>query len=249
MPVSVEDLLQNILEAYVEVDADLRLVQMNSNAETLLRRDRTAARGSRLDELIPDATRSQHWPALVETIRSRRSETISIFYPAQYRWHDVKVIPLTDGGAGLLMRDVTDRQWLIRREAERVYLRNVFEDTPVAMTVARGRNLIIEYMNAFARQITGNRDVVGLPIRDAFPDIEQRELFEIVERVYSTGVPFSGRDIYVRFDRNNDGVLEEGYFDVSYQAVRDFDGTISGILSLSIDVTDRARDSRSTTTP
>ena len=242
MPVSIDDLLPNILEAFVEVDAERRVVQMNVNAETLLRRDRLSARGSQLEELIPDATRSQHWPALVETIRSGRAETIAVFYPSQYRWHDVKVIPLPNGGAGLLMRDVTDRQWLIRREAERVYLRNVFEDAPVAMTVARGRNLIIEYMNAFARQITGHRDVVGLPIRDAFPDIEQRELFDVIERVYSTGEPFNGRDVYVRFDRNQDGILEEGYFDVSYQAVRDFDGTISGILSLSIDVTDRARD-------
>lgn len=244
MPITVEDLLPNILEAFVEVDAELRVVQMNANAETLLRRDRASAGRQRLDELIPDAARSQHWPALVETIRSRRSETIAVFYPAQYRWHDVKVIPLPNGGAGLLMRDVTDRQWLIRREAERVYLKNVFEDAPVAMTVARGRNLIVEYMNAFARQIIGSRDVIGLPIRDAFPDIEQRDLFDILERVYTTGVPFNGHDVYVRFDRNNDGVLEEGYFDVSYQAVRDFDGTISGILSLSIEVTDRAREGR-----
>ena len=139
------------------------------------------------------------------------------------------------------MRDVTDRQWLIRREAERVYLKNVFEDAPVALTMARGRNLVIEYMNAFARQITGNRDVVGLSVREAFPDVQQRDLFDVIERVYTTGEPFHGKDVYVKFDRNNDGQLEEGYFDVTYQAVRDFDGTISGVLSLSVEVTDRVR--------
>ena len=241
MPISADDLLSNIIEAFVEVDGQLRVVRMNSNAEILLRRDRVTAIGRRLEELIPDATKSQHWAALVQTIQSRRNETISVFYPAQYRWHDVKVVPLDDEGAGLLMGVVTDRQWLIRREAERVYLKNVFEDAPVAITVARGRNLVIEYMNAFARQIIGNRDVAGLAIREAFPDIEQRELFEVIDRVYKTGEAFHGKDVYVRFDRNNDGQLEAGYFDVTYQAVRDFDGTISGVLSLSVEVTDRVR--------
>ena len=249
MPISTNDLLANIVEAFVEMDSELRVVDMNSNAEILLRRERSTALGHPLESLIPDASRSQHWPAFVDTVRNGRNETIAVFYPAQYRWHDIKVVPQADGGAGLLMRDVTDRQWLIRREAERVYLRNVFEDAPVAITVARGRNLVIEYMNAFARQIIGNRGAVGLGMREAFPDVEQKELFDVVERVYATGTPFHARDLYVRFDRNNDAQLEEAYFDVTYQAIRDFDGTISGILSLSIEVTDRIRGDRENKTP
>jgi PAS domain-containing protein len=241
MPITVDQLLSTILEAYVEVDANLFITQMNAKAETLMRRDRSVAIGMKLDEVIPDATRSQHWQAFMDLVASNRAETISIFYPAQYRWHDVTVIPLAPPGTGLLMRDVTDRQWLIRREAESVYLRNVFEDIPVAIMVARGKHLQIEFMNAFSRQLIGSRNVVGLPLRDAFPDIEQRELFDIIESVFATGVPFSATDVFVRFDRNNDGELEEGFFDVSYHAVRDFDGAISGILSLSIEVTDRHR--------
>ncbi len=47
--------------------------------------------------------------------------------------------------------------------------------------------------------------------------------------------------LHVRFDCDGDGVAEDGWFDVSYQPARDFDGKVSGVLSLSIDVTDRAR--------
>jgi len=236
MPVTTEDLLNNIQEAFVEVDREGRVVHMNANAEVLLRRDAIAVIDHTLDEVIPDASRSQHWPALLELLRSGRQETISVFYPGQYRWHDVRVIPLAGGGAGLLMRDVTDRQWLIRREAERVYLKNVFEDVPVAITLLRGKDLVVEYMNAFARQITGNRRMEGLPVREALPDLEQRELFDIVEQVYVTGAPYHARNVEVRFDRDNDGQLEEGCFDVSYHAVRDFDGTVSGVLSITIEV-------------
>jgi len=239
MPVTVDDLLSCILEGYVEVDRDLRILHMNPNAESLLRRDRAGAVGQALVEVIPDASRSQHWPALVEIIQSGRQDTISIFYPAQYRWHDVTVIPVSGGGAGLLMRDVTDRQWLIRREAERVYLKNVFEDVPVAITLLRGKNLAVEYMNAFARQLIGDRNIIGLDLRDALPDLEQRELFDIVENVYTSGVPYHARGVRVDFDRDNDGEQEEGCFDISYHAVRDFDSTVSGVLSISIEVTDR----------
>jgi PAS domain-containing protein len=236
MNVTVEQLINNITEAYVEVDRELRILSMNSRAEELLRRERGVAIGATLEAVISDATRSQHWQSFVALVADGKNETISIFYPAQYRWHDVTVIPLSSGGTGLLMRDVTDRQWLIRREAERVYLRGVFEEVPIAITVMRGRKLEIEYMNAFARQVLNHRKVIGLPIREALPEIEQKELFDTLDRVCDTGIAFHARNVHIRFDRNNDGNLEDGYFDVSYHAIRDFDGTISGVLSISIEV-------------
>lgn len=153
-------------------------------------------------------------------------------------------MPTGRGGAGLFMRDVTDRQWLIRREAERVYLRNVFESAPVAITIMRGPTHVIEYINAFGRQLLGGRVVEGKPIRDALPEIEQKEIFDVIDDVYNNGTQFQARDLYVRFDRNGDGALEDGWFDVSYQPARDFDGKVSGVLSLSIDVTDRSREEK-----
>ena len=241
MSLTLEQVLDNIQEAFVEVDGDLRLLRMNAQAEILLRRDRSAALGCTLEEVIPDATRSQHWPALVALIRAGRSETISVFYPGQYRWHDVTVIPVEPSGAALLLRDVTDRQWIIRREAERTYLQGVFQDVPVAISLVRGQRLQVEYMNTLAHQLIGSRNVIGLPLRDALPELEQAELFDVVERVYATGEPYQARGVYVRFDRDGDGELEDGFFDVSYHSVKDFDGKPSGVLCISIEVTDRHR--------
>lgn len=234
-------IIESIIEAYVQVDADLRIRFMNANAERLLRKTRAEAVGHIFTDIVPDAVRSHQWPQLVEAIQQEQRLEISVFYPTQYMWHDVKVVPTGHGGAGLFMRDVTDRQWLIRREAERVYLRNVFEKAPVAMTIMRGPKHVIEYVNGFARQLLGGRMVEGKPIREALPDIEEKELFTIIDDVYEKGREFHARDLHVRFDRDGDGVPEDGWFDVSYQPARDFDGKVSGVLSLSIDVTDRAR--------
>jgi PAS domain-containing protein len=236
-----EEIIESIIEAYVQVDSDLRIRFMNGNAERLLRRSKQEAIGQALEAVVSDAAKAHQWPQLVEAVQTDVRTELAIFYPTQYVWHEVKVVPTGRGGAGLFMRDVTDRQWLIRREAERVYLRHVFEDAPVAITILRGPKHVIEYVNAFGRQLIGGRRVEGLPVREALPEVAQTELFDIIDAVYQTGEPFSGRGVHVSFDRNGDGLLEDGWFDVSYQPARDFDGKVSGVLSLSVEVTDRIR--------
>lgn len=240
---SPELIIDSIIEAYVQVDANLNIRFMNGNAERLLRRNRAEAIGRSFTDVVPDAIRAHQWPQLVEAIQQERRTELAVFYPTQYIWHEVKVVPTGRGGAGLFMRDVTDRQWLIRREAERVYLRNVFENAPVAITIMRGPKHVIEYVNSFGRQLVGGRALEGKPVREALPDIEEKELFKIIDQVYEDGTEFHARDLHVRFDRNGDGVAEDGWFDVSYQPARDFDGKVSGVVSLSIDVTDRNRPS------
>ncbi|MDQ3279957.1 MAG: PAS domain-containing protein [Acidobacteriota bacterium] len=236
-----EIIIESILEAYVQVDADMHIRFMNANAERLLRRSRADVIGRPFGEAVQDATRAHQWPDLVEAVKGDRRIDLAVFYPTQYVWHEVKVVPTGRGGAGLFMRDVTDRQWLIRREAERVYLRNVFESAPVAITIMRGPKHVVEYINAFGRQLVGGRSLEGKPIREALSEIQETEIFDIIDRVYREGSEFHARDLHVRFDRNGDGIAEDGWFDVSYQPARDFDGKVSGVVSLSIDVSDRVR--------
>lgn len=240
-----ELIIESIVEAYVQVDTELRIRFMNANAERLLRRSRAEAIGRTLTEVLPDAPRAHQWPQLVAAVEQEQRIDLAVFYPTQYIWHEVKVVPTGRGGAGLFMRDVTDRQWLIRREAERVYLRNVFEHAPVAITIMRGPKHIIEYINTFGRQLLGGRLVEGKPLREALPEIDDDKLFAIIDDVYNKGTEFHARDLHVRFDRDADGALEDGWFDVSYQPARDFDGKVSGVVSLSIDVTDRERSPQS----
>lgn len=236
-----EVIVEAIMEAYVEVDAELRIRAMNTAAERLLRRSRTGAIGQRFGEAVEDAQRAHQWGELADAVKQGRRIDLAVFYPSQYVWHEVKVVPNGQGGAALLMRDVTDRQWMIRREAERVYLRNVFESAPVAITLMRGPHHVIEYVNAFGRRLLGGRPLEGRAVKEALPDLENDQIFTILDEVYAKGIEYQGRDVYVRFDRNGDGVAEDGWFDISYQPARDFDGKVSGVLSLSIEVTDRER--------
>lgn len=49
----------------------------------------------------------------------------------------------------------------------------------------------VEYINEFGRQLIGGRMVEGKPIREALPDVEEKELFKIIDDVYENGREFT----------------------------------------------------------
>src|SRR5678815_4201914 len=63
-------------------------------------------------------------------------------------------------------------------------LRSLFHQAPGFMAVVRGREHVLELVNAAYRRLIGERDVVGKPIREALPDIAGQGFFELLDRVY-----------------------------------------------------------------
>jgi nitrogen-specific signal transduction histidine kinase len=82
---------------------------------------------------------------------------------------------------------------------------------------------------------------VGKPMRQALPEAEEQGFITLLDRVYETGEPFvaTGRSLSVA--RVPGQPLEEHYLDFVYQPMRETDGTISGVLVLGVDVTERKR--------
>ena len=63
----------------------------------------------------------------------------------------------------------------------------------------------------------------------------------MLDRVFASGQPFTGRDLLIRHDRIQDGMLEDYYYDLVYQPLVNPAGEVEAILAQSIDVTDRLR--------
>ena len=76
-----ELIIDSIIEAYVQVDAALRIRFMNANAERLLRKNRAEAIGQTFTDVVPDATRAHQWPQLVAAIQQEQRIELSVFYP------------------------------------------------------------------------------------------------------------------------------------------------------------------------
>ena len=123
----------------------------------------------------------------------------------------------------------------LRTERER--LAEVFARAPVSISVLRGPELRIELANELALTLGNRRGVVGMTVREAFPELEEQGFFELLDAVMATGRPFHGRDLPVRF--TYDGVVRNAFFDVTCHPLLDADGEVEGIITLHFDVTER----------
>jgi signal transduction histidine kinase len=131
-----------------------------------------------------------------------------------------------------------DRDELIRRlAAERARLHDVFQRAPALIAVLRGPEHVFELVNDPFEQLVGERDFVGKPLLEAFPEAAEQPTTRLLDEVYRTGEPFVGNEVLSEVDR--DGSREEGYFNFLYQPLRDADGNVDGIFLHAVDVTEQ----------
>ena len=103
--------------------------------------------------------------------------------------------------------------------AVRSQLAEIVELAPSFMVVIRGPALIIETANEAYRRLTGHRELIGLPLRQAFPEVEGQGFFELIEGVYATGEPGVASGIPVMLQRQPGVPPEERYLDLVFQAI------------------------------
>ncbi|MFD1734219.1 PAS domain-containing protein [Deinococcus malanensis] len=116
-------------------------------------------------------------------------------------------------------------------------MRNLFNDAPIALSILRGPQHQFEFINNFSRQLIGNRNVDGLTVREAFPELQQQGFFELLDQVYRTGEAVQGAERRAQLTDPHTGEVHDLYINYAYVPLRGFDAEVSGILSLSVDVT------------
>jgi PAS domain S-box-containing protein len=125
--------------------------------------------------------------------------------------------------------------------AERTRLADLFQQAPAFFAVLRGPEHVFEMTNPLYHDLIGHRDVIGKSVREAVPEAEAQGFFALLDRVYQTGEPFIGHGRRMHLARAAGQPLDERYLDFIYQPMREPDGSISGIILLGVDVTDRKR--------
>jgi PAS domain S-box-containing protein len=113
---------------------------------------------------------------------------------------------------------------------------------PVSVAYVAGPDLVFEFANEEFRQVVGGRDLIGLPMRKALPELPP-ERVELIEHIGSNGQPLQARESEIRIRRYGEEP-ERLFVDIVYQAVRDDAGDIAGVLLCANDVTAHVRDQR-----
>ncbi|HEX8699731.1 MAG TPA: response regulator [Myxococcaceae bacterium] len=125
--------------------------------------------------------------------------------------------------------------------SERQLMRRLFEQAPGFICFLSGPQHVFELANAAYFQLVGHRDILGKPVREAMPELEGQGYFELLDRVFTSGEPFVGRQLRVFLQRHAGAPLDEVYIDLVYQPIIEPDGSISGIFVQGNDISEQKR--------
>jgi PAS domain S-box-containing protein len=120
-------------------------------------------------------------------------------------------------------------------------MRDMVASLPVAIAYLAGRDHVFEFVTEEFRQLIGGRDVLGLPAREALPELAGSGRFELMDNVLESGRPVRGHEAELSL-RRFDGDPEQVYVDFIYQPVRNAEGTPAGLWLFTADVTANVRD-------
>ncbi len=136
----------------------------------------------------------------------------------------------------------------LRKEAqealntERQQLYDLFMQAPAIIAVLKGPEHTFELANPRYMQLVGiNREIIGRPIREALPELSNQGFYDILDDVYQSGKSFTGNEVYVKLDSNNDGQLDEAFVNFVYQPMVNTKGIIYGILVYADEVTEQVK--------
>ncbi|MBC7534955.1 MAG: PAS domain-containing protein, partial [Ferruginibacter sp.] len=108
---------------------------------------------------------------------------------------------------------------------------------PVAIVIFRGSNYIVELANDKALGImVKDKSFIGKPLFEAMPELDN-QIKAIFDKVMQTGIAFHAEEMGITMFKH--GKNETGQFNLSYEAIREDDNTISGIIASANEVTEQ----------
>ena len=151
------------------------------------------------------------------------------------------VMDITDQKESILRERQLVVERVAREEAEkqRLALVDLLTKAPALISTLYGPDLVFSLVNPQYQRLFPGRTLEGKPMLSALPELAGQPIIEIIKNVYETGETFTGNEVPVQLDRTGSGQLETGYFNITYQALRDSRGAINGILLFAYEVTEQ----------
>lgn len=119
--------------------------------------------------------------------------------------------------------------------------RRLFENAPGMVAVLQGPEHLFTFANEVYRRYVGNRDLLGMAARDAFPELQGQGFYEMLDGVFQTGLPVEVRARRIHIVRRYGSPPEECFIDLSYRPIHDRLGNVTGIFVQASDQTDSVR--------
>ncbi len=123
-------------------------------------------------------------------------------------------------------------------------VRRVFDELPVMVLSVEGPDLVVSAANAAFRAYVGRSEIVGMPLREAFPELVGQQVMKLYEDAYAAGEPMDIREWRIWMDHPATGRQVELFTDFTMTPRHDAAGEVTGLIVVAQDATDRVRERR-----
>ena len=120
-------------------------------------------------------------------------------------------------------------------------LYTLFMQAPAIICVLRGPDHVFDLVNPLYRQLFGDRELLGKPVREAIPELESQGFFELLDQVFRTGEPYIGRESRAVLKSGDGDAAQESFFNFIYQPMYDGHKQIEGVMVFAFEVTEQVR--------
>jgi PAS domain S-box-containing protein len=117
--------------------------------------------------------------------------------------------------------------------------RSLIESAPFPIGVYIGREMRIQMLNQAIVKVWGKgtvKDIIGRTYAEVLPELKGQGIYEQLDSVYTTGIPFHAHNQRVDLMINNN--LIPHYFNYSFTPLFDSEGKVYGVMNTAAEVTD-----------
>ena len=126
------------------------------------------------------------------------------------------------------------------REIARGELHELFMQAPVGIALLDGPAHIFSLANSsyLSMLFTSDHNLIGKSVIQVAPEAEHQGHIELLNEVYKTGIPYIGNEVPLELRRES-GAADHFFINFVYQARRNIEGQILGIIAVVTDVTEQ----------
>lgn len=230
--------LENIPSGLMILDKKWRCIFCNKKLESILGKNILNAAGKDIWKIFADLVGSSFNKHCFKVNKSGNPEVFEQLFPHINAWFSVRLFSSSEG-LSVYFEDITEHKKSEEKaEIERKKMFNLFINAPALICVLRGPDHIYELANKPYKKLIGlKRNLIGIPMHKAIPELKQQGFFEILDNVYKTGIPYVGKEIPVKLITTEKGKVKDVVLDVVFQPYTNSAGKVEGIISYASDIT------------
>ena len=123
-------------------------------------------------------------------------------------------------------------------EQERQQLRKIFMEAPAIISIVKGPELIIDFVNNEHQNRVPIPDIIGKSALEAIPQLADTPLIKTIKQVFESGETIRENELRMeRRDPETGAVTEEVFFNFIFQPYFDQHDQVEGVLTFAFDVT------------